>query len=151
MRLAIDSNILVLLVVGMAGRTWIAPHKRLDRYSTRDFDDVVHFVLQARSVVLLPHVLAETSNLATSDVGEISRGRILGVLANLIAKFGEHVVPSRTAIQENGYRWLGLTDAALLVAATAGATILSDDRNLQIAARRANLRVVTVDDLREQR
>ena len=62
----IDANLLVLLVVGSAGRDYISKHRRLRRFSKEDYDLLLRLIRKAkgtRRVFVTPNTLTETSNL----------------------------------------------------------------------------------------
>lgn len=60
----IDTNLLVLLVVGSASRSYIRKHKRLSDYTSEDFDMLSLILSEFSEIVFLPHILAEVSNIA---------------------------------------------------------------------------------------
>jgi hypothetical protein len=55
----VDSNLLTLLVVGLASPAYIPEHKRLSGYSVDDFKILTFLVGEFAELVLIPHVLAE--------------------------------------------------------------------------------------------
>jgi hypothetical protein len=54
-------------------------------------------------------------------------------------------------VRRTEYRRLGLADAALLCVADSGATILTDDVDLYLAAVRAGLKAINYNHIREMR
>ncbi|KAF0165241.1 MAG: hypothetical protein FD157_1593, partial [Rhodocyclaceae bacterium] len=60
----IDTNLLVLYVVGTASRSYIEKHKRLTEFVVEDYDALLKLINNASAVFVTPHTLAETSNLA---------------------------------------------------------------------------------------
>jgi hypothetical protein len=61
--IVVDTNLLVLLVVGSASIEYINKHKRLTSFSTDDFELLVELIGMFSDIVMLPHILSETSNL----------------------------------------------------------------------------------------
>ena len=59
----IDSNLLLLLVVGRSSRDIIAKHKRLRQFTARDYDILLDLLDGTAQVFVTPHTLAEASNL----------------------------------------------------------------------------------------
>lgn len=131
--LIIDSNLLVLFVVGTASRDYIAKHKRLNEFTETDYDILRRAIMQAPSVLVTPNTLTETSNLA-AYIGEPARSHILGVLGQLVEACEERYLSSATAVRRPEFLRLGLTDAALLEAASGEAALLTTDLSLYLAA-----------------
>lgn len=111
----LDTNLLVLFVVGITDPKYIAIHKRLQDYNKNDFSLLSRLVLSYESLVLNPHVLAETSNLAGQITGP-AKSKIYGKLGELIENCHEAFIESKRGVRLKEYRDLGVTDAVLLCA-----------------------------------
>ena len=61
--LLIDTNLLVLLVVGNVNPGLIAKHRRLDGYTFGDYEALIDLVNLVDRVILTPNTLTEASNL----------------------------------------------------------------------------------------
>ena len=131
--LFIDANLLVLLVVGSAGRDLIAKHRRLKAYTTEDYDILVDRLGQVDQVYVTPNTLTETSNLLAQHA-DPERTRFFDKLRILIQESEEIVVASAQASSNSAFGRLGLTDAALLEIVTAEAPLLTVDLDLYLAA-----------------
>ena len=131
----VDTNLLLLLVVGDEGRDLIAKHGRLDDYTARDYDILRNFLQRARRVMLTPNTLTETSNLLRQH-GEPQRSRFMRRLRAIIVESEETVIPSEAAANNRQFERLGLTDAALVEAATSQTPLLTVDTDLFRAALR---------------
>ena len=59
----IDTNLLVLLVVGNVNPDLIAKHRRLDGYTVAGYEALRDLINLADRVFLTPNTLTETSNL----------------------------------------------------------------------------------------
>jgi hypothetical protein len=109
----LDTNLLVLLLVGSASRKYIGLHKRLSEFTSDDYDLLVLLISQFSDIVLVPHIVAETSNL----VGQISnpaRVQIQLSLKKLIETTTEVPIASNYGAQRQEFQELGITDAVLL-------------------------------------
>jgi hypothetical protein len=139
----IDTNLLVLLVVGFTTPDAITQHKRTSGYTLRDFDVLHRFCSGFQRRVTLPHVLAEASNFLRSE-------RERATLRALVSSFVELTIPSVEAVARPEYIRLGLTDAALLARGTAqdDYLLLTADGQLAAAARYASAPVIAFDVLR---
>ncbi len=110
-RFFIDTNLLLLLIVGSVGRDLIAKHRRLRRFTGEDFDNLIN-LLYPEQVFVTPNTLTETSNLLAQHK-EPERSRFFDRLKFIIQESKEVVVASTVASRNNAFKRLGLTDAAL--------------------------------------
>ncbi len=115
--LVIDTNILLVLLVGAQDRTQIPRFKRTSKYTLEDYDFLANYVAGFRQVVVTPNVLTEASNLAGQLAGPL-RSRVLGQLGVFAAtQATERFVPSSEAVKERDFLRLGLADASVVLAA----------------------------------
>ena len=129
----IDSNILLLLVVGRVSRELIFRHRRLAGFSDEDYDILTDLLQKVRKVFVTPNTLTETSNLLGQH-GEPERSRLFQELRSIILDSEEVVVASSIASGNRAFSRLGLTDAALLEAVSSDTPLLTIDHNLHKAA-----------------
>jgi len=128
----LDTNLLILFVVGMTSREYIDKHKKLTAFNTEDYDELVKIVGRAKEVFVTPNTLTETSNLA-AYIGEPARGEVFRALQSLIVNSKEIHVPSSTAAERAEFIRLGLTDAALIEASSKDTVMLTTDLDLYLA------------------
>ena len=129
----LDTNLLVLLVVGSENRELIPKHRRLEHYSAEDFDILSEFLENANQLYVTPNTLTETSNLVGQH-GEPERSLLMRRLQFLIHESREIIVASAKASSNYNFEKLGLTDAALLEAVTEEIPLLTVDFDLYLAA-----------------
>ena len=129
----IDTNLLVLLVVGRVGREHIARHRRLRAYTAEDYDALHDLIEPAGRVFVTPNTLTETSNLLGQH-GEPERSRLFEMLRLVIQSSEEVVIASDRAASNSEFVRLGITDAALLEAATEDTPLLTVDLDLYFTA-----------------
>ena len=129
----IDSNLLVLLIVGDVGPELIRKHRRLQMFTTEDYYKLSALLDTVQSVFVTPNTLTEASNLLAQH-REPERSRLLNRLGYLISQSREVVVASADAAANAAFTRLGLTDAALLQAISASTPVLTVDLNLCVAA-----------------
>ena len=139
MALVLDTNLVVLLVAGLVDQRLISAHKRLQDYDRSDHAFLLDFIARSGSLLLLPNVLTESSNLL-AQIGEPARQRLLVGLSVLAAQYPERYIQSATAMQQYEYTRLGLTDAAILATLLGGAQLLTSDAGLHVAAVRRGYR-----------
>ena len=143
----LDSQLLVLLVVGATSKTMIAKHKKTRQFDTQDFD-LLENLIGNNSILLLPNTVTEASNhLMWHKPPE--RDRICGTLRKLVERCAETYVESIRACRNDGFLRLGTSDAALMIAADDG-ILLTADAQLYVAAEAKGLRVVNFNHERER-
>ena len=148
-RIALDSNLLLLFVVGTASKDFIRKHKRLNAYSEADYDLLLQIVSGADVVLAIPNSLSEVSNLATQGVGVPLRSHIQAVFAAAVKRVDETYQPSRVVVEVPEFRRLGLTDCAWLLAIDPETELVTADLDLYLAALRRRLPVHNFNHLRE--
>lgn len=124
--LLVDTNPLVLLVVGLADPRQIERFNRTRAYTREDFERLRSFVNGYEELVTTPNIVTETSNLA-GQLAEPLRGKALAVLAGLVTLCDERYFESRVVVQEPLFRRLGLTDTAIALGARLPVAVLTDD------------------------
>jgi hypothetical protein len=149
-RALIDTNLLVLLLVGSVSEALIVRHKRTRAYDIQSYR-LLTDTLQAHFVAILttPHVLAETSNLVR--VGNENEHALLSEqLARWTGRCDERHVPAVEVVGRSEYVRLGLTDAGLLSLATDEDVLITDDLDLYLEASRRGAKVINFNHLRAQ-
>jgi hypothetical protein len=149
-KLILDANLSILFVVGITKRDYIAKHKRLRPYDEVDFDNISNLIANSDGVIFTPNVLSETSNLIRY-IGDPIKSEVSMRLGAIIAAADERVIESKIAVMRSEYVRLGLTDAVLLELACFGATLLTIDLDLYLAALAAGLNAINYNHIKELR
>lgn len=134
--LVLDTNMIILLVVGLADEALVSKHKRTRAYSINDFRLLVHIISNYQDVTVVPNALSEVSNLLSFEADDRSR-TILAVFSNFVESTNERYVASVDAIKRPEFRWLGLSDSAMLELAKTDIHLLTADLDLHLAALKA--------------
>jgi len=143
-KLLVDTNILLLYIVGSLSPDQIARHKRTDKFTIEDYWLLDRQLAKFGGIVVTPNILTEVSNLL-GHKDEV----LLAWLGSRIAAFDEHYVTSREAVEAAEFSRLGLTDAAILSCPTQDLTVLTDDIHLYLALERKGVEVINFHHLRE--
>jgi hypothetical protein len=133
--IVLDSNLLVVLVVGLTSTGHIARHKRLRAYTERDFRALRSILANASRIVVTPNTVTETSN-PVGQIVEPARSQIYLTFRALLASTEEVYVESREGAWHATFPRLGRTDAVLLSVMTTSHTILTADLGLYLEAAR---------------
>ena len=132
-RVLIDTNLLVLLVVGRTGQHLISKHRRLQAFTIDDYGRLDEILSAIDQVVVTPNTLTETSNLLAQH-SEPERSRFFDVFRYLIGVSQEIRIASVEAAQDPQFVRLGLTDSAVLEVVSAETPLLTADLPLFLAA-----------------
>lgn len=146
--LIIDTNLLVLLVVGLTCRTLIAKHKRLKEFSEADFDTLTKILRRYGPIVVTPNIWTETSNIAR-QIEDPAKTHIAAVMGRLMQRSEEAYVASADAGARAEFPRLGLTDTVLLEVQPPSAPILTTDLDLYLAAQNAGRSCFNFNHIRE--
>lgn len=126
----IDTNLLVLLVVGSVDRNLIERHRRTRNFVPEDYDRLVALIDLLDHVLVTPNTLTETSNLLNSSRDT----RLMKQLNLLVQQAKEVYVASQVAANSQIFYRLGLADAALLESISAERPLITVDFDLYGAA-----------------
>lgn len=149
-KVVLDTNLSVLLCVGLTKRSYIARHKKLQAYTEADYDLLAENIENAAEIVISPNIATETSNL-TRQIGDPAKTEISQTLAKILREWREVYFPSSEAAVRTEYKWLGLTDAAILGTMKKDMVLLTADHLLHVAAADADIEVINFNHLREER
>ena len=122
--LLIDSNLLVLLLVGRANPARIANFKRTSAYDRADYRLLEEFISVFDRRLTTPHILTEVSNLVSLSGGESVRARAL--TKDFVEMADELFESSRVVVKDHVFPGLGLTDDAIAKLG-ANALVITDD------------------------
>jgi hypothetical protein len=109
----VDTNLLLLLVVGASSKAFIAMHRRLNGYTAADFELLTLLISEFSEIVLLPHIVAETSNFVR-NIGNPARSKVQLTLKTLILTTIELPIASAFGALRYEFLELGITDAVIL-------------------------------------
>lgn len=107
-RLALDSNLTLLLAVGRAERGLISNHKRLRAYSEADYELLLGFLVVAEELITTPNAMTEVSNIADFGILEPARSRVISSVKGLIEASIEIYCPSKKTVNHAEFTRLGL-------------------------------------------
>jgi hypothetical protein len=143
---ALDANLIILLVVGLTNPKYISIHKRLQQYDIAALNLLTNTIAQFDALIVTPNALSEASNLLRY-VADPAKTIIAKTFHNFIQQTQEIFVESKEARQE--FLRVGLTDAGLLEVAKADVAILSVDLELCIAAETAGYSAINLNHIRD--
>jgi hypothetical protein len=147
----LDTNLLLLLFVGITDQKLIASFKRTSNvgFSIRDLEllkRIIQFL--GGKVTTTPHILAETSNYVF-QLKEPSRLVVLKNATRIVDGFSELYAEACKLTKRGEFMMHGLTDTGILEAAKNGSLIISIDFDLVALAAKSNLGAVNFNNIRK--
>ena len=133
-RIAVDANLLLLLVVGSAAPEFVHKHKRLKAYLASDYDLLTSIVERPDRIVATPNALTEVSNLMRHGVQEPLQTKIVRAFQALVGQLDERYQPSRKIIRDPDFLQLRLADCAWLDCLDADTELITADLPLYLVA-----------------
>jgi hypothetical protein len=132
--IVVDTNLLVLFLVGTTDPSYIEKHLRLyPTYNARHFELLRWRLTSAPKIICTAHILTEASNLAR-QIAEPMRSEIMATFKRFIELADERHVRSSQASEQPFFLRLGLTDAAILSLNQDQVQVLTVDHDLHIAS-----------------
>ena len=142
--LLMDTNIMLLLVVGRWNRSRIHVVRRTAAFSAADYDLLEDQIGRYAPMITIPAVLTEVSNLLGNDLH-----RHLAPTLQEVGVMLEERVPSKNRVLcDRGFDRLGFADASILLAVDPDTTLLTADVSLYLEACYRGLRTQNFNHLR---
>lgn len=107
----VDSNLLVLLLVGLVNKRRIPAFKRTQNFTIGDFETLSTLIEWFGKLVTTPHVLSQVSDLTDLSGNELAIVR--SYFRVLVEKLEEYYDTSVALATDPIFARLGLTDAAI--------------------------------------
>jgi hypothetical protein len=124
----LDTNILLMWLVGLTGPSLFVTFKRVDTFQASDFVLLSRFLQPFRKLITTPHVLAEVSNFI--DQAPLHRRKdLIASLKAFVDRYPEHYEAAAILIHRDEFTAFGLTDTGLS-ALSADAVIVTTDFRL---------------------
>jgi predicted nucleic acid-binding protein len=143
----IDTNLLVLFIVGSVNYDRIETFKRTRQYTRQDYELLIRVIDRLNPLYTVAHVMAEVSNLTDLTGAELLQAR--RVLKATLAILREPEMPSARAAQNRPFESLGLTDASIAaVAREYKCAVLTDDLDLYLTLGREGVTAFNFTHLR---
>lgn len=125
----IDTNSLVVLLIGLIDPQLIQSHKRTSIYEVQDFNNLLSFIGDFKKLIVLPNVWTEVDNLL-NNFNRRHKESYIEQITNIIKLTSEKFLSSKTAVESNGFLELGLTDSLLLEYAKECDVLITSDSQL---------------------
>lgn len=146
----IDTNALVILLVGLIDPRLFKHHNRTSIYDEQDFYDLLAQIGTFNNLVVLPNVWTEADNLLNNFSGRY-KDRYVEEITKTIKASTEKFLASATATESISFFDLGLTDSLLLEYAKECKLLITSDSSLSDYAVGYGIQVYDMVKSRNQR
>jgi rRNA-processing protein FCF1 len=125
----IDSNTLIVLLLGLIDPKLLKTHKTTSIYDEEDFFELLRVIEDFNQIIVLPNIWTEVDNLLNSFGGNYKYQYILRI-TELIKNTSENYIDSITGSQCESFFDLGLTDSIVLEQAKTSKLLITSDSKL---------------------
>jgi hypothetical protein len=144
----IDSNLLLLLLIGTIDESFIKTFKRTQKYQIEDFYALAELLSKFSMLCTTPNILTEVSNLANALKSE-RKSLFFNLLSDRIKKLDEQYLPSENIAGSSEFIKFGLTDSVLIKLSIRGILLITDDFPLAQYADSAGADVINFNHIRQ--
>ena len=146
-KLLIDTNVLLLWIIGSFDRASIRSYRRTAQFTPGDFDLLITYRSRYRQTLTTAPILTEASNLLGNDF----HVEIASTLIDLGRGLIEVAKPKGEVFEIEGFDRLGFSDCTTLAAMDGETTLLTDDVQLHAQASLFEFDAVNFNHLRNYR
>jgi hypothetical protein len=143
----VDTNLLVLFLVGTVNRQRIANFKRTGDFTIEDYELLVHLIGWFGKLIATPHVLSQVSDLTDLAGKELVASRAL-FKRLVIEEIEETYDVSRSLVADSCFDRFGLTDAAIATVCSRGVLALTTDLGLYLMLQERKIDALNFNHIR---
>lgn len=144
----IDTNILLLWLVGSVNRQRISKFNRTQQFAAEDYDILLRLLEYFfPKIITTPNILTEVNSLA-NQLGEPERSQCFEKLSEVAIELKEYHIKSVVAVSVSSFTRFGLTDCGILELARDRYLVLTDDFKLARHLQSSNVDVINFNHLR---
>jgi rRNA-processing protein FCF1 len=143
----IDTNSLIVLIIGLIDENLISKHKRTSIYSKEDFYELLNLIGDFKNLLVLPNIWTEVDNLLNNFQGNQKRDYIFKI-REIISNSTEKYLETKFGLESQYFERLGLTDSLILEFAKDCKFIITSDSKLSDYA---NANGISVYDMIQRR
>lgn len=143
----VDTNLLVLLLVGTVNKQRIPNFKRTQDFTIEDYELLVNLIKWFGKLIATPHVLSQVSDLTDLSGKELTaiRERFKVLVVQDIEEFHD---AARGLVDDPTFTRFGLADAAIAAVCSRGILVLTSDVQLQLALQALNIDALNFNHIR---
>lgn len=146
----IDTNSLIVLILGLIDPKLINKHPRTSIYSEEDFHRLIELIPDFDNLLVLPNIWTEVDNLLKRQIGR-RKYVYLSSLKVLTERSTEKYLETREVVVNQTMFDLGLTDTAILEIAQDCNLLITSDSKLSDYAKAMNILIYDLVEERNKR
>lgn len=143
----IDTNLLILLIVGLYNKDLISVHKRTKEFMPKDFDLLVKCIRGYKILWVTSHCLAEVSNLIRQTNKKQAK-ELMACFSNYVANTKESHIPKEIIFKNGILTRLGVADTGFIIKSKRVSCAFTVDLGLYLEISKRGYRVVNFNHLR---
>lgn len=145
----LDTNLFVLYLIGHYDRDYVPDFKRTCMYTSEQFDWLNDYVSKFSSVIITPHILAETWNLIEKLREDKLALFLQAVIPKILVTSEEHI-DKDIIVQATGFDYIGVTDMSVIIAAQSrSCLVISDDLRAVSTFQQFGIDALNINHLRK--
>lgn len=144
----IDTNLLLLLLIGGLDKKLITTFKRLNAYQISDYELLTRLIDGFSKIITTPHILTEVCNLTNGLYGK-TLSDFFDFFKNSIVLIEEIYEKSNDIVNCPGFNSYGLADTAILNLANNNFLVITDDLKFANFACSQSADVINFNHIRE--
>jgi rRNA-processing protein FCF1 len=146
----IDTNALIILIIGLIDTNIINTHKRTSIYEEQDYYDLLSAIESLDKLIILPNVWTEVDNLLNNFGGD-QKFKYIKIIIETIKSTSEKFIDSIKGAESESFYDLGLTDSLILDYAKECDLLITSDSTLSDYAIANGIKVFDVVKNRNER
>ena len=146
----IDTNILLLFLVGSVNLERITRFNRTEQFIPEDYELLLKLIAKFQKIITTPNILTEVNSLA-NQLGEPERSQCFVIFAQFAqnaTRLNEHYIKSLDAVTVDRFVKFGLTDCGILTLARDKHLVLTDNLKLANYLQSVGLDVINFNNIR---
>ena len=145
----IDSNSLIVLLLGLMNPSLINSHSKTSIYEEEDFYNLLGAIKNIETLVVLPNIWTEVDNLLNRFSGS-NKDLYVSKIIDTIKSTSEKYLKSRLVENRNSFYDLGLTDTLILEHAQCCEMLITSDSALADYAKAYGIKVYDMKELKNE-
>ena len=143
----LDTNLFLLLIVGLYNKKLIGKHKRTKNFIEEDFDLLVKFIDDYEILWVTSHCLAEISNLIRQTQADQAK-ELMTYFSAFTAKAKESHIPMKVIFENDISIRLGVADTGIIIKSNRVGCVFTVDFDLYAEISNRGNNVVNFNHLR---
>ena len=127
--IVIDSNSLIVLILGLINPKLINKHKKTSIYEEKDFYNLLNIIGELSNLIILPNIWTEVDNLLNRLSGSYKYAYV-STLVEVLKVSSKKYIASSLGVKRDYFQQIGLTDSLILELAKECKFIITSDSQL---------------------